>query len=307
MSLNIKDFLGQYVKPNALKLGGENAIEDITTGGGGSQDLGQVLDEGNTTGGNDILISDGDAIILDNFSRLQEGTIDAGLGGNGGIAQICGLGYELKWEGGVLYVMNSSGNQIRQSLYNFTNTPIADDDDTKGYVIGSIWSLDDLTNYVCSDNSTGAAVWDLVTAPVGPTGPAGPTGPSGTSEINYSKVSISSASMSTLFNDGITLISNDYLDERWLTILSIGARMIGCDTSYATASKLLVQHGLGSQTLFENSKVFDGGNISYNLFTPIFEATYANDPFDIILTSDALPEDGDGTIEVYLFWSAILK
>jgi hypothetical protein len=31
MSLNIKDFLGQYVKPNALKLGGENAVDNINT------------------------------------------------------------------------------------------------------------------------------------------------------------------------------------------------------------------------------------------------------------------------------------
>lgn len=31
MSLNIKDFLTAYVKPNALKLGGENSIPDITS------------------------------------------------------------------------------------------------------------------------------------------------------------------------------------------------------------------------------------------------------------------------------------
>ena len=32
MSLDIKDFLGQYVKPNALKLGGEVAINDVEGG-----------------------------------------------------------------------------------------------------------------------------------------------------------------------------------------------------------------------------------------------------------------------------------
>lgn len=135
------------------------------TGPAGSQDLGQVLDEGNSTSGNDISISNGDSIILDNNSRLKKGSIDAGLGGQGGISQICGLGYELKWEAGVLYVMNSNGNEIRQSLYNFTASPTISDDDTKGYKIGSIWSLDDLSNYVCSDDSTGAAVWNLIPAP----------------------------------------------------------------------------------------------------------------------------------------------
>lgn len=33
MDLDIKDFLGQYVKPSALKLGGEDAITEITSGG----------------------------------------------------------------------------------------------------------------------------------------------------------------------------------------------------------------------------------------------------------------------------------
>jgi hypothetical protein len=33
MSLTIKDFLSQYVKPTALKLGGEVAIEEVTAGG----------------------------------------------------------------------------------------------------------------------------------------------------------------------------------------------------------------------------------------------------------------------------------
>lgn len=34
MSLDIKDFLEQFVKPNALKLGGEVAIQDVTSSGG---------------------------------------------------------------------------------------------------------------------------------------------------------------------------------------------------------------------------------------------------------------------------------
>ena len=129
-------------------------------GGGGSQDLQQVTDVGNTTD-NDIQFDVGVGILLDNSSRLREGTIDAGLGGNKGIAQICGLGYELKWEAGSLYVMNGSGNGIRQSLYNFTTVPTITDDDTKGYTVGSLWTLDNNDTYVCTDASTGAAVWAL--------------------------------------------------------------------------------------------------------------------------------------------------
>jgi hypothetical protein len=137
-------------------------------GGGASQSLSQVLSVDNITDGNDIAMSGQDSIVLDNNSRLRKGTTDAGLGGNHGISQICAIDYELKWEAGRLYVMNGASylpQTIRQSLYNFTTAPTISDDDTKGYLVGSIWSLDDLTNYVCSDNSTGAAVWNLIPSP----------------------------------------------------------------------------------------------------------------------------------------------
>jgi hypothetical protein len=131
------------------------------SGGGGSQNLSQVLTIGNNSGLNDIEFADNYGLTFDNNSRLREGTIDAGLGGNNGIAQICGLGYELKWEGGVLYVMGSSGNTIRWSLYNFGNLPVVTDDSSKGYQIGSLYSLDNGSTYVCSDATIGAAVWAL--------------------------------------------------------------------------------------------------------------------------------------------------
>jgi hypothetical protein len=134
--------------------------------GGGSGDLQQVTDLGNTTT-NDIqlllnaetIYGAGGGILLDNSSRLREGTIDAGLGGSKGIAQICGVGYELKWEAGRLYVMNGSGNGIRFSLYNFNIPPTSADDDTKGYAINSLWVLDDNTTYICNDATTGSAIW----------------------------------------------------------------------------------------------------------------------------------------------------
>jgi hypothetical protein len=133
----------------------------VVSGGGGSQDLASVLVVGNTSGANDIEFDAGQGLYFANASRLREGTIDAGLGGLKGIAEICGAGYESKWEGGVRYIMGSSGNTIRQSLYNFANTPTVTDDTTKGYAVGSLWTLDNGTVYVCSDATTGAAVWAL--------------------------------------------------------------------------------------------------------------------------------------------------
>jgi hypothetical protein len=130
-------------------------------GGGAAGDLANVLIAGNTSGANDIIFNAGQGLQLDNFSRLREGTIDAGTGGVKGIAQICGAGYELKWEAGVQYVMGSSGNTIRISLYNFNNAPTVNDDNTKGYYSGSRWALDNGTVYVCSDATIGAAVWAI--------------------------------------------------------------------------------------------------------------------------------------------------
>jgi hypothetical protein len=127
--------------------------------GGAAGDLETVLIAGNTSGANDIIFDATQGLQFDNFSRLREGTIDAGTGGVKGIAQICGAGYELKWEAGVQYVMGSSGNTIRISLYNLANIPTVNDDSSKGYYAGSYWATDDGAVYVCTDATIAAAVW----------------------------------------------------------------------------------------------------------------------------------------------------
>jgi len=132
-----------------------------STGGVGSQTLSDTLDNGNQTGGTDISISDGDKIVLDNGANLKKGTTDAGLGGSKGIALRCAVDYELKWEAGRLYVMGGDGFTIREVSHNFTTTPTATDDDDKGFVIDSRWILDNGNVYVCTDATTGAAVWEL--------------------------------------------------------------------------------------------------------------------------------------------------
>jgi hypothetical protein len=131
------------------------------TGGGGEQTLAETLVLGNTTEGENISISNGDAIILDNGSMLKKGTIDAGNGGSKGISQICSVGYEHKWEAGRLYIMNDGGTTIREVSHNFTNVPTATDDVTKGFVQNTRWILDNGDVYICTDPTEDAAVWEL--------------------------------------------------------------------------------------------------------------------------------------------------
>ena len=130
-------------------------------GGGAAGDLASVLANGNTSGANDISFDVNQGLLFSNSSRLKQGRRDQGLGGAKGVAMICSLDYQLKWEAGRLYVMDQSGLFIRQSLYNFTTAPTVNDDDTNGYLMGSLWSLDSGAVYICMDATTGAAQWVL--------------------------------------------------------------------------------------------------------------------------------------------------
>jgi len=137
-------------------------LVDTFIGGLVAQDLQQVTTEGNTTTDN-IEFTGGVGVLFDNTSTLRKGTIDAGYGGAKGIAQICSVGYELKWEAGRLYVMGDGGTTIREVSHNFTTTPGATDDNTKGFIVGSRWILDDGSLYICTDTTTATAVWVLET------------------------------------------------------------------------------------------------------------------------------------------------
>jgi hypothetical protein len=139
-------------------------------GGGGAGTLQETTDLGNTTTNDIQLIDDaevifgaGGGVLLDNASRLREGTIDANTGGSKGIAQICGVGYELKWEAGSQYVMNGNGDTIRIVNHKFTIVPSATDDSSSGFYVGSKWILDNGDIYVCTDSTIGAAVWEIET------------------------------------------------------------------------------------------------------------------------------------------------
>jgi hypothetical protein len=139
-------------------------------GGGGAGTLQETTDLGNTTTNDiefidaaEVIFGAGGGVLLDNASRLREGTIDAGTGGNNGIALICGVGYELKWEAGSQYVMNGSGDNIRIVNHKFNIAPVVTDDSSSGFYVGSRWILDNGDIYVCTDSTIGAAVWEIET------------------------------------------------------------------------------------------------------------------------------------------------
>jgi hypothetical protein len=128
--------------------------------------LAEVLAEGNTTGGENIVINDADAIQLENASTLKKGTYD--FGADGGISRICGVGFEDMWQSGIRHVFDSNG-LIRNSTNGFNIVPDASFDNTLRFKVDSFWTLDNGDTYKCTDASTGAAVWELVNTGTTPT------------------------------------------------------------------------------------------------------------------------------------------
>lgn len=135
---------------------------NIIGGGGGSQGLASVLNIDNRSGTNNIIFENLFGLSFSNGSLFKEGTTDGGFGGANGIAQICSVGYELKWEAGRLYVMEQGGVLIRHSLYNLNIAPTAFRDSTEGYFVGSLWTMDNGDIYKCLDATGGAAVWTKI-------------------------------------------------------------------------------------------------------------------------------------------------
>lgn len=128
------------------------------TNTGSNQTLAETLIYGNQTGGTNILLNDTDSILLENGSYLKKGTYD--FGANGGISLICGVGFENMWQGGIRHVFDNNGF-IRHSTNCFNIIPDANFDITLRFKTGSIWTLDDLTNYICIEATEGDAKWEL--------------------------------------------------------------------------------------------------------------------------------------------------
>ena len=153
------NFTGEGVTASLISAG---VVEvNIAGGSGAVGTLQEVTDLGNSTT-NNIDFTANAGLSFDNGAFFRKGTTDAGNGGAKGTAQICSISYELKWEAGRLYYMEQDGFTIRDVTHNFAIVPQPTDDSTKGFVIGSRWSLDDGTVYLCSDDTIGAAVWAVV-------------------------------------------------------------------------------------------------------------------------------------------------
>jgi hypothetical protein len=195
---------------------------NVPGGGGAVGTLQEVTDIGNSTT-NDIAFTASAGLSFDNGAFFRKGTTDAGNGGAKGTSQICSISYELKWEAGRLYYMQQDGFTIRDVTHNFTFVPQVTDDSTKGFVVGSRWSLDDGTVYECSDDTIGAAVWIVVST-------GGVTSVTATSPLSSSGGATPDISIqpANLFDDGYltsadftsfagkfnapTGLSTDYLD-----------------------------------------------------------------------------------------------
>ena len=151
------DLVDITVNPNIIEVN----VTRTSGGGGGTQTLAQTLVIGKHTGGNNIIVDNADAIELENTSLLKKGTYD--FGGTGGISRICSVGYEDMWQSGIRHVFDNNGF-IRHSTNCFNYIPDISYDSSLRFKVGSLWTLDDGTTYVCTDASVGASVWEIYTA-----------------------------------------------------------------------------------------------------------------------------------------------
>jgi nitrogen fixation protein len=152
--------IGETVEEVTLNITEEIIQVNINkiTGGGGNQTLAETLVFGNQTDGTDIFLNNEDSLLLENTSSLKKGTYN--FGGNGGISRVCSNNYEDMWQDGFRHVFDQSGF-IRNSTNCFNIVPDVSFDVTLRFKIGSIWTLDNGTNYICTDATEGAAVWEL--------------------------------------------------------------------------------------------------------------------------------------------------
>ena len=100
-------------------------------------------------------------ITFANGSKLKVGTTDAGTGGAGGLAQVCSIQYEKKWEAGLTYTLQQDGATIR-TVRDAMSAPGAGHDETKGFAVGTRWIDDNGDVFICRDATEATAVWEAV-------------------------------------------------------------------------------------------------------------------------------------------------
>jgi hypothetical protein len=72
------------------------------------------------------------------------------------------------WQGGIRHVFDNNG-LIRNSTNGFNAVPNFSFDASLRFKVGSFWTLDDGTTYICTDATIGAAVWEIYSVGATPT------------------------------------------------------------------------------------------------------------------------------------------
>jgi len=127
-------------------------------------------------------VGGGIPIDFDNGSFIDAGDPAYGSNSGGGIEQICAADYRQRWEGGRLWFYDQNASGVREVRLNFS-APTANDDakDSLRFRVGSRWVHEDGREWVCTDATVGAAVWDYVAS--------GTQGPPGTNATPITSIS----------------------------------------------------------------------------------------------------------------------
>jgi hypothetical protein len=242
------DVVDITVNPNIIEV---NVTR--TSGGGGSQTLAQTLDNGNSTGGENILVNNADAIELENSSKLSQGIVDAGTGGNKGIALTCAVGFEWKFEAGEAYLTETTSEYIRLKQY-ARSLPSVNDDISTGFVNGSFWYLDSGIAYICTDSTNGAAVWEIYHNFI-PTLQQVVNEGGQLTDLGIAFDSVVNPNLTAGINiDGLTFIDNDGIDEETTVYASNGIQrnlnangtLLNFETPTNSDNVVLVPNGSGT-------------------------------------------------------------
>ena len=99
-------------------------------------------------------MDDNAAILWDNASAIREA-------GAQGLEIECSVGYRWQWVAGRMILRQVNSGQIKRIIAIDEINPSTTDDETQGFVIGTRWETVDGITYVCTDATTGAAIWEL--------------------------------------------------------------------------------------------------------------------------------------------------
>lgn len=286
------------VNPNIIEV---NVTRTSGGGGGGSQTLSQTLAFGNSTGGENILVNNTDAIELENSSKLSQGIVDAGTGGNKGIALTCAVGFEWKFEAGEAYLTETTSEYIRLKQY-ARSLPTIDDDISKGFVNGSFWYLDSGIAYICTDSTNGAAVWEIYHNFI-PTLQQVVNEGGQLTDLGIAFDSVVNPSLTAGINiDGLSFIDNDGIDEETTVYASNGIQrnlnengtLLNFETPTNPDNIVLVPNATG--TLALTSDIPAAGVTSVGLTMPS-AFTVTNSP---ITSSGDIAVTGAGAVSQYV-------